>query len=476
MDLMAIDKVQFLKDLEGLIGIPSISSDLIEVKKALAYVLNLADEMGFKAQSVLEGRVGIVEIGQGDETIGVLVHVDVVPVGNLASWDSDPFILEERAGQLYGRGVADDKGPVISILHAMKRLLPYEETLKKKIQLIIGTQEEVKWTDMSDYTAQFKLPDFGFTPDGEFPITNIEKGYADVAVVFKLKDHSQICSVHAGSSLNSVPDEAVIELDMEQLTSISEQMLKSLKMGAVFAIDKEISPLCYEVVEGKAKITASTLSAHSSKPQDGVNAIWVLCNELHQKKWLQDDFKAVVEFIMAESYEDFYGEHLGFESGQQYVHGQFADRTVVTPTLMCMTDDFRVRINFNIRQTVGVVKDKIEAIFRKKAAQYGFEYEILEYMDFLYVDQNMPFLGEMAKAYEAVTGEPNTFILAHGSSYAKAMPNFVAWGPYFPGEEDSCHEANEHMDFENLLKATEIYTRALYQMAMCENELGEPTE
>ncbi|GAU76245.1 Xaa-His dipeptidase [Fusibacter sp. 3D3] len=464
MDLMALDKVQFLKDLEGLMGIPSISSDLIEVKKALAYVLNLATDMGLKVQSVLEGRVGIVEMGQGDETVGVLVHVDVVSAGNLASWDSDPFKLDVRAGQLYGRGVADDKGPVISILHAMKRLLPYEKTLKKKIQLIIGTQEEVKWTDMSDYTAQFKLPDFGFTPDGEFPITNIEKGYADVAVVFKLKDHSQICSVHAGSSLNSVPDEAVIELAFEF------DAFDTLKL------EKMAPELSCEVVRNRVKLMAKTVSVHSSKPQEGVNAIWVLCNELHQKKWLQDDFRDIVEFIMAESYEDFYGVHLGFETGDRYVHGQFADKTVVTPTLIRMTDDFKVRINFNIRHTVGVTQDKIEAIFSEKAKAYGFTYEILEFMDFLYVDQSMPFLGEMAKAYEEVTGHQNEFILAHGSSYAKAMPNFVAWGPYFPDEADSCHEINEHLDFENLIKATEIYTRALYYMTLSKEGVNIPID
>jgi len=50
-----------------------------------------------------------------------------------------------------------------------------------------------------------------------------------------------------------------------------------------------------------------------------------------------------------------------------------------------------------------------------------------------------------ARAYETVTGLKNEFTLAYGGSYAKAMKNIVSWGPIFPGEEDTCHEVNEHM-------------------------------
>jgi succinyl-diaminopimelate desuccinylase len=77
----------------------------------------------------------------------------------------------------------------------------------------------------------------------------------------------------------------------------------------------------------------------------------------------------------------------------------------------------------------------------------------------------------MADAYERISGMKNEFILAHGTSYAKAMKNFVAWGPYFPGEEDSCHEVNEHIAFDTLICAAKIYKEALYNMALSTESL-----
>ena len=78
-----------------------------------------------------------------------------------------------------------NKGPIISALYAMEAIRKLNIPVKKKIQLIIGTQEEVEWTDMYEYVKKYSLPDYGFTPDGQFPICNKEKGYADIVFKFR---------------------------------------------------------------------------------------------------------------------------------------------------------------------------------------------------------------------------------------------------------------------------------------------------
>ena len=101
----------------------------------------------------------MIEIGEGEETIGILSHVDVVPPENPQSWISPPFEMTERDGHLWGRGTMDDKGAIIVCLYAMKCLFESGEPLKKKVQMILGTQEEVEWSDMEAYVANVPLPD-----------------------------------------------------------------------------------------------------------------------------------------------------------------------------------------------------------------------------------------------------------------------------------------------------------------------------
>lgn len=68
-------------DLIDLISIPSITgSD--EVEKALDKYINKAENYGLHSSTVLGKKIGLIDIGRGDETIGVLVHLDVVPEGD----------------------------------------------------------------------------------------------------------------------------------------------------------------------------------------------------------------------------------------------------------------------------------------------------------------------------------------------------------------------------------------------------------
>src|SRR5699024_11049830 len=81
-----------------------------------------------------EGYYGYAEIGEGEELFGVLGHVDVVPVGDLNNWDSDPFELTEKDGKLYGRGTTDDKGPLLASMYALKAILDEGYKLNQRVR------------------------------------------------------------------------------------------------------------------------------------------------------------------------------------------------------------------------------------------------------------------------------------------------------------------------------------------------------
>ena len=65
-----------------LVAIPSMTEDREQVSLALDYVLDLGLRMGLRTKALLHGEIGLVEVGEGEEILGVLAHVDVVDPGD----------------------------------------------------------------------------------------------------------------------------------------------------------------------------------------------------------------------------------------------------------------------------------------------------------------------------------------------------------------------------------------------------------
>ena len=64
--------------------------------------------------------VDVVEVDVN--ALGILVHADVVPAGDVARWTHPPFGGELIDGAVWGRGSLDDKGPLVASLYAMAAL------------------------------------------------------------------------------------------------------------------------------------------------------------------------------------------------------------------------------------------------------------------------------------------------------------------------------------------------------------------
>ena len=138
MDQILRDKM--LEDMRKVVQIPSVSSDKENVEKALDCFLELAAGMGFHTEKLVDGQIGIVEMGEGEEVCGILVHLDVVDIGDESQWFVPPYDVTVKDGKVYGRGVLDDKGSAIMSLYAMKAVLDSGKPLHNKIRMIIGTQ------------------------------------------------------------------------------------------------------------------------------------------------------------------------------------------------------------------------------------------------------------------------------------------------------------------------------------------------
>jgi|LSQX01.1.fsa_nt_gb succinyl-diaminopimelate desuccinylase len=428
-----------IADLKEFVRIPSISTDLAEVRRALDYALSLGEKMGFSSRAVLDGQAGIIETGSGPETLGILSHVDVVPPGDLEAWDSPPFEPVIRDGAIWGRGTLDDKGAIIASLYAMKAVAGLGQPWRKKVQLILGTQEEVDWTDMRAYVKNFPLPNYGFTPDGEYPLCNIEKGMIDIEIAVPLSspagDGLFLVAVDGGKATNVVPDYCRAKL----LKKPGDEVITLESWGK---------------------------SAHSCQPEKGENAIINLCHRLKEEPLEENSLSRVVK-VLREKFADIYGKEIGLYSEDEYYNGEFIHRNTIAVT-MITTGDNEATLNFNVRFAYGTTEEEILEAFRRVASEMGGAIKDYKALPAVYISKDRPFMQAFARAYESVTGLKNEFTLAYGGSYAKAMENIVSWGPIFPGEEDTCHEVNEHMSLSSFMLNAKIFAVAIAGIALSE--------
>ena len=427
-----------------LVAIPSMTEDREQVSLALDYVLDLGLRMGLKTKSLLNGEIGLVEAGEGEEILGVLAHVDVVDPGDESKWISPPFEPEVREGKLYGRGTLDDKGAVIAVMTAMEALVKLGIPLNKEIQLILGTREETHWTDMEAYVEKFPLPDYGFTPDGSFPICNVEKGGMDLELIIPLEKgkpqgkKAVLESVEAGKAVNVVPGECQAVLKMP---------------------------------DGKEKqLETKGRSVHSCQPEKGINALVEMGKQIRSmlESGILEPTKGVKFLAMlGNRFESTEGEDLGLYSETEYYQGEFVHRNVFSPTL-AYTSGQEIHVNINVRFPYGSDEEKIRETFRNLAEEFGGLIEEKGYMPAVYVRKDRPFLKVFDQAYERVMGESGGYNLEYGGTYAKAIPDVVSWGPIFPGEEDTCHEENEYIGVDSLVKNAKIFALAMANIALTE--------
>ncbi len=230
------------------------------VEKALSFMLHKGEAEGFASKN-LEGYAGHLEMGQGEELVGILCHVDVVPEGD--GWTTPAYSADIRDGKIFARGAIDDKGPTMAAYYAMKIVKELGLPLSKRVRMIIGTDEESNWKCVDHYFKNEEMPTIGFAPDADFPIINAEKGISDIQVVQndseEKKGTYELVSFDSGRRLNMVPDfaEAVITgEDVNALTVAYEEYLQTAKKIGKSTIEGNTVTL---QIEG--------ISAHGSTPE-----------------------------------------------------------------------------------------------------------------------------------------------------------------------------------------------------------------
>ncbi|WP_142414312.1 dipeptidase PepV [Hathewaya massiliensis] len=420
--------------------------------KALACALDIAKRLGFKTVN-LDNYVGYAEMGEGEDYVAALGHLDVVPEGE--GWIYPPYGAEIHDGKMYGRGTTDDKGPIVAALFGAKAIMDLGLSTSKRIRIIFGTNEETGSKELEYYLEREKAPVAGFTPDAEYPLINGEKGLTsfDLIKEFKSSEEGDIVieSITGGQASNMVPDHCEAHLKVKDAKCIIEKL-------EAFAKEKSYE-LCAEEKDGMVVIKSKGESAHGSTPQLGKNAIMQLFAFLGTLEISNKEVSDYVKFLNDHIGMEFHGESFGV-CLEDEVSGKLSFNTGVIKM-----DSKKSVLTLNLRYPVTKKLDDMMEPFNKTIEGTGLKVENFSHQEPLYFEPEHPLVKSLQKVYTEQTGKEAELISIGGGTYAKEMPNILAFGPMFPGDPDCIHKPNEFITLDNLVLNAKIYAHALYELA-----------
>lgn len=374
--------------------------------KALEIMLDKCKELGFSVENV-DNYAGSADFNNCEAALGILSHLDVVPEGS--GWTSEPYVLKRENGILTGRGTIDDKGPAVASLYAMKALKELNIPLKKGVRLIFGTNEENGGDDIEHYRKTHSLPPMVFTPDGEYPVINGEKGMLRIYISAELEEKMEI---RAGEVINAVPMACSVETD-------SSVML----------------------YEGK--------SAHASTPEKGENAITKFLADYSGNSTALNGLKQIFQH--------------GDVEGSAIFGDNSADFTCVLSLLKTVEKFEKCYIEggIDVRFPFGHTKEEVQEIICSKLEAAGITVDSVMAVNPHYTDENSNFVQSLLRVYEQVTGEKGRCITIGGGTYVHDIEGGVAFGAEYEGGSGNMHGANEYITEESLLLNAEIMAEAI---------------
>lgn len=470
-------KREIIGSICDLVSFPSISNEYENnnfpfgkaCNDCLKYFLNLSSSLGFKTKNV-DGYCGWAEFGQGDELIGIVGHLDVVPAKD-EDWSSNPFIATIANHCIYGRGVIDDKGPVIACLYAMKSVMDYMNenniTFNKRVRLIVGLNEEKDWKCIDYYKKYEEIPSIGFSPDSNFPCIyaeksvlslNMSQNLSDINVITKNKFSSNSPAISIididtdNNAINVVPRFCSFILKVQN-KNYMENLIKTCKS----IINKyKYDIYLYKIDDLTLKLSSYGTASHSAHPELGNNAISkliLMINELFNSWNISFPmFKDFCNYIG----DDYTGKNLNIDIKDE-------SGILTLNTSQIYIKDNKIYISINLRIPIHTNPNKIIEIFKK---YFNYDINVIKVQPSLYVDKNSDLVKNLTSVFNKVCSSNVEPIAIGGATYARAFDNFVCFGMIFPGDKDMCHQVDEYIEIDKLLLSTNIYANAIYKLLL----------
>ncbi len=455
-DFIYSRREELVEVVRSLVEIPSVKGEPAEnapfgkePRRALDRMLEICSRHGLVTglHDDVMGTADFVPAG-GEISLGILCHLDVVPAEPL-NWSFPPFELTRRDGRLFGRGAIDDKGPCAAAFFALYCVKELGIPLKKGVRLLFGTDEENGSHDLEIYQKNHALPPMVFTPDGSFPVINIEKGMIRSGISGEYSEGS-VVSFRGGNIPNAVPDNAEAVL-----TGISRDEVKAAitanSTGALITVDYEES--------GAVRLHCSGKSAHASTPQAGINAVTALIETLLRLPLKEGSQKEILRGL-ARKFP--FGETDGKSAGLN-LHDEESGALTLTFSKFSMTDgkvSGCVDIRYPVRSKLSDVVGRLSAALEEAGLRYERNMEEEPH----YVPEDSELVRKLLKVYEQVEGEPGRCIAIGGGTYVHTVEGGVAFGAERGDTDYHMHGNDEFITEDELLKDAVLFACAIVEL------------
>ena len=475
LDLIEEYREEMIRTLQELIAIKSVKAEPLgeapfgaAVQEAFEYMLKKAKADGFDTENIdnygghidfggyLYDEAGEM-VGTSDEIMSILCHLDVVPEGK--DWDYEPFGGQLVDDKVYGRGAIDDKGPTVAAYYAIKALKDAGVVPEKKVRLVLGLDEETGWKGMEYYLKRVKHPDFGFSPDGEFPAINGEMGLLIFDLAKKIAKTQanakgvSLRSMTGGNAPNMVADHARAVIRADSYDTVKDKIAEFRKNTGYQINAKGIGK--------NLEITTQGISSHGARPEKGLNAISILMKFFAEISLANEDVR---DFI------DFYNSYIGFNLSGELIGCGFEDEPsgkLIFNVGMVNIDDESASVTINIRYPVTMNDAQVYDSILSVVNQYNLGIVKKEHKAPIYIDKNDAMIRTLMDVYKKHTGDVSSEpLVIGGGTYARAVKNTVAFGADFPGEPELAHQKNEYIAVPKLIKCAEIFADAIFELAV----------
>lgn len=408
--------------------------------------------------------------GSTDEAFGILTHSDTVPA-NPDDWvlddgtQLDPFTTTLKDGKIYGRGTEDDKASIAASLYAMKAIEENDVPLKRSIQLMIETTEETGGEGFEYYKEHTDLPAYNIVLDSGYPAVIAEKGFGTIDAYFPMTETSGdgplITKITGGLATNQIPSNSIVTIKTDNTQALSQQIQAH---GEAYAKDNgDDFTVTTDVMDDTVTLTVKGESAHSSRPQSGVNPVPRMAGLLAASDidFQSNQYTQAIHYI-----DDNYGlDYQGKKLGVGYSN-DFMGPLTLTPTYLEEQDD-ELRVAVNVRapkgeQSVEALAQNIDDKLMAYAQQNDVDMNVdIEISDWMMRDPQGEWLQTLLNIFGDTTGQKAEPIASAGSTTAKLLPNAVNFGPSMPGEDYTGHTANEFKKVDNLMLDIQMFTEML---------------
>ncbi len=463
------NKERIIEKWIDLAKIPSITSEKAEkapfgteCAKALNFAASLFSSEGITSKVYDEGGYALIRYGEGEKTIGLFSHSDVVPVGD--GWlFTEPFNPIIKDGSLIGRGVEDNKSGIIASLCLMKFLKDNDIKLGSRLEAFIGSDEECGMKDMTAYLKDHSVPDISFVPDADFPCSTGEKGIYHFWAQSK-NSLKQIKNIKAGEAFNIVLDK--IEAEVEYSESLYNELKEKLVGSEKITVTAEGNLI---------KLLAKGIAKHASIPEGSENAALTLFTLLCECENLCENDRVILGGA-EEALSCYYGK--GLDIFHEDVN--FGKTTCVNG--MVKIENEKLMLSFDVRYGDTMDAEELESNSEKALDKLGFGVVYKDNSPGFSIDKDSKIPKVLEGIYAEIALEDKKSVLMSGGTYARKLKNAFSLGTsvILPDRKDKVlqmpdghggpHQCDERIDIEGFFVAVRIL---LHYVIECDKIINE---